>query len=744
MMKRILIIASIVAASVQLSAQGVEINPMTKLQGQESGLYVSPLMNNINLSPEISLRGVSTVRSGGGPLWIVDGVLLNNSHLSDLNPLSYLNPYDIQSIKVVKNISQSSVYGGKGAEGAIIISTARPEKEGFRVNYNGNAGVTMPVAGVDNSRTGCVTNHALSFSGQQGKTFYGVSGFYTLNQGPMKGNDSSLGGVRTVFTTRANRFLWFTANTAFSLGKMEAAVPGEFLKDWSEDFNDEAVERRVTNSSRITLNIMDNLKMNVNLGVDFHNTARYIWYGLGMKEGKEANGQSFISGTGQLRYNTGIDLSWFRYFHNKHRLSAEGAFELEGGNTDYTNTGGSDFFSHYLRARGIGLAASDPFINTYKYNYLTLGGYATVAYDYDGVIGADVLARIDNTPRYDDSNVRLYKSANLFVDLHKWFMPQFKTVSALRIDAGYGDAGKESPVPYSMYPLYLSGNYKEIAPAYQMFYEGLSRMRSSEFNVSLKAGFLSDRITLRAGYYDRMTNDSFFAYCFGKEGENSWWDHVGRMDDYSATSIVANRGFEVDLDVRIIDKKNVSWSVNASASRNINQMLKVDALDGVGTLSEDEMVTSINIQGGKAGAFYGYRTDVGGQPMDLTGEGVINEYDKVLLGNPVPGYFGGFGTSIRVAGFSLDILCNYAGDFDKLDLLSLYANETAPYSLSDKYVTSGDYFSLSKVEASYRFAFKKKSFIKGITARVSGMNLFISNNMYLAPKSVVAGVSIHI
>ena len=77
-MKRILILASIVAAAVQLSAQGVEVNPMTGLQGIGSGLYVSPLMNNINLSPEIYLRGVSTVRSGGGPLWIVDGVLLNN------------------------------------------------------------------------------------------------------------------------------------------------------------------------------------------------------------------------------------------------------------------------------------------------------------------------------------------------------------------------------------------------------------------------------------------------------------------------------------------------------------------------------------------------------------------------------------------------------------------------------------------------------------------------------------------
>jgi len=742
-MKRILIIATIVAASVRLSAQGIEINPMTMFQGRESGLYVSPLMNNINLSPDINLRGVSTVRSGGGPLWIVDGTVLNSSHLSDLNPLSYLNPYDIKSVKVVKNISRSAIYGGKGAEGAIVISTAMPDEEGLNVNYNGNAGVTLPVVGVDNSRTGCVTNHSVSLSGQQGKAFYGVSGYYTLNQGPMKNNDSSLGGVRTIFTTRANKYLWFTANTAFSLGNMEASVPGEFLEDWSEDFNDEAIEKRVTNSSRITVNIKDNLKMNVNLGVDFRSAARYIWYGPGTQEGKEENGSSFISSTSQLRYDTSVDISWFRYFQDRHRLSVDGAFELEGGNTDYTNTGGTDFFSHYLRARGIGLAASDPFINTYKYDYLTLGGYATVAYDFDGIAGVDVLARIDNTPRYDDSKVRIYKSANVYADLHKWLMPQQQIVSSLRIDAGYGDAGKESPVPYSMYPLYLSGDYKEIAPAYQMFYEGLSRIRSSEFNIRLNTGFLSDRITLGVGYYDRMTNDSFFAYCFGEE-ENAWWGYTDRKNEYSASSIIANRGFEADIAVTIFDKKDFGWSLNANAARNINQLLKVSALDGVGTAAEDEMIPSINILGVQAGAFYGYKTDAEGKHMDLTGDEVINEYDKVILGNPVPGYFGGFGTSVRVAGFTLDISCSYAGDFDRLDLKSLYAKETAPYALSDKYVVAGDYFSLSDIAASYRFEFKKKSFIKGITAKISAMNIFVSNKSYLAPKSVVAGISINI
>ena len=743
-MKKLLLITSLIAASVQMSAQETNINPMTIFQGMESGLYVSPLWNNINVSPDVHLRGVGSLRLGGGPMWMVDGVILNDTHLSDLNPLSFLNPYDIESVEVIKNISQAAVYGSKAAEGVVIINTGMPNDRDLGVTYNGNAGVTLPVSGVLSSRTGCVTNHSLAFSGRQGKTVYGASGYYNFTQGPMKQNDFQSGGLRAKFDTKANKFIWFGSNISATIGNMASAVPGDYLEDWSEDFGDEAAEKRLTNSTYVTLNFLDNLKLNLDLGLDFHAVNRYIWYGEGTEVGKEENGSAFVTGTSQFRYNAGADLEWYRYFNGNHRVSARGAFELEGGNTDYNCTGGSDFFSHYLRARGIGLAASDPFINKYKYSHFTLGGVAELSYDYKGEVGVGVIARMDNTPRYDAGKVRLHKSANLYWDIQKSLFPDSKTVSALRINAGYGEAGKESPAPYGMYPLYLSGDYDKVDTDIQMFYSGLSRLKTAEFNVSAQIGFFLDRLMVDFGYYDRMTNDTFASYCFGVQ-DGHYWGYVDECrEEYRASSIVGNRGFEADVAARIFDGKRFGWSLNANVSYNVNQILKVDNLDSGARHADDELTTSLNVLGSGVGSFYGYKTDAEGNYCDLTGEGVLNDYDKVLIGNPVPKHFGGFGSSFRVDDFSLDLQCSWAGGFEMLDLTALYAKETAPYVISDKYVAAGDYFSLSRVSVSYKFKFEQKKFFKGITVRLSGMNLLMTNKMYKTPTCILAGVSIHI
>ena len=60
------------------------------------------------------------------------------------------------------------------------------------------------------------------------------------------------------------------------------------------------------------------------------------------------------------------------------------------------------------------------------------------------------------------------------------------------------------------------------------------------------------------------------------------------------------------------------------------------------------------------------------------------------------------------------------------------------------YVSAGDYFSLSRLAASYKFKFDQKIFIKGVTVRVFGTNLFMTNKMYQTPASIMAGVSINL
>ena len=70
----------------------------------------------------IRIRGPASFYSGGEPLYVVDGVALPTG----TEGLPWLNPYDIESIKVLKNPSDTAIYGLRGASGVIVITTKRP------------------------------------------------------------------------------------------------------------------------------------------------------------------------------------------------------------------------------------------------------------------------------------------------------------------------------------------------------------------------------------------------------------------------------------------------------------------------------------------------------------------------------------------------------------------------------------------------------------------------------------------
>lgn len=103
-----------------------------QLQGQASGVQVN---NNAGIPGEavfMRVRGTTSINSSNDPLYIVDGVFINNSSLQTLNtggrktsPLVDINPSDIESIEVLKDASATSIYGARGANGVVIITTKR-------------------------------------------------------------------------------------------------------------------------------------------------------------------------------------------------------------------------------------------------------------------------------------------------------------------------------------------------------------------------------------------------------------------------------------------------------------------------------------------------------------------------------------------------------------------------------------------------------------------------------------------
>jgi TonB-linked SusC/RagA family outer membrane protein len=114
-----------------------------QLQGKAAGVQISTNSGIPGESIFVRVRGTTSINSSSDPLYIVDGVFLNNSSLQTLglggrttSPLADLNPSDIEHIEVLKDASATAIYGSRGANGVVIITT----KKG---NYNSRSKVTV-------------------------------------------------------------------------------------------------------------------------------------------------------------------------------------------------------------------------------------------------------------------------------------------------------------------------------------------------------------------------------------------------------------------------------------------------------------------------------------------------------------------------------------------------------------------------------------------------------------------------
>lgn len=111
-----------------------DYNPVKALQGKVPGLVITN-SGAAGGSPTIRMRGVATVNASTNPLFVVDGMFVDN--------IDFVNPNDITSIEVLKDPSSLAIFGVQGANGVIIISTKRAEKGKLIVSYDGYGGVQM-------------------------------------------------------------------------------------------------------------------------------------------------------------------------------------------------------------------------------------------------------------------------------------------------------------------------------------------------------------------------------------------------------------------------------------------------------------------------------------------------------------------------------------------------------------------------------------------------------------------------
>ena len=184
----------------ELLKKGVLNNALDALNGQTAGVNVTTNgLDRIAMLNSVRVRGTTSIMGGNDPLVIIDGVT------SDVATLATIYPADIESFTVLKNASETALYGSRGASGVIQVKTKKGTGKEFQISYEGNYGIEAMFKSMEMlnaaeyiaaaqkfgleynnkgfdtnfskaiTRTGNVQNHYLAFSGGTQQSNYRAS-----------------------------------------------------------------------------------------------------------------------------------------------------------------------------------------------------------------------------------------------------------------------------------------------------------------------------------------------------------------------------------------------------------------------------------------------------------------------------------------------------------------------------------------------------------------------------------------
>ena len=199
--------------------RGIINAPQQLLQGKVAGVNVTSASGEPGAIQGITVRGPGGLRTGSTPLFVVDGLPLDNSSTGGGDPLNFLNAQDIETMDVLKDASATAIYGARGANGVILITTKRGKAGVSNINYSSSIGISnltnpLPVytasefrtqvaklgVAIDEkngntdwqkeiTRTAFTQNHNLTMTGGADKMTYFASFGMQKQQGIIKTND---------------------------------------------------------------------------------------------------------------------------------------------------------------------------------------------------------------------------------------------------------------------------------------------------------------------------------------------------------------------------------------------------------------------------------------------------------------------------------------------------------------------------------------------------------------------------
>ncbi|MCH6201003.1 TonB-dependent receptor [Aquiflexum sp. LQ15W] len=501
--------------------RGIVNSPQDLIQGKVAGVNIVGASGEPGANQSITVRGPGGIRTGNTPLFVIDGVVLDNSSTGGAgNPLNFLNPQDIESIDVLKDASATAIYGSRGANGVIIVTTKKGKEGVSTLNYTYGLGVSnlaraldvfsadeyrkqVPAVGgilqdslantnwqKEITRTAITHNHNLSLNGGTEKMVYLASLSYQDQEGIIKESDLqrmtgrlnisqkllpgdilqvgiNLNAAQTVSnrppitSVIANAI---SANPTFPAfgtdGRPFRDPTGNNPLRLLEIYDDITTINRVIGNITASLKLSESLVFQTNIGIDNANSTRDI-QSLPSLEPQQIGGLQMINGNNK---NFLIEnFLTYTYKNDRHFLTAMGGFSYQ------------DIFvqQRFSSINQFPISEIEPRFNPGLGQELNLannrpGGFAVrnelqsffgrVNYQLSEKYLATATIRADGSSKFGENNkYGVFPSFSLGWRLsEESFMDNLKAVSELKLRAGWGQTGNQEIPSKITQPLFTA------------------------------------------------------------------------------------------------------------------------------------------------------------------------------------------------------------------------------------------------------------------------------------------------
>ena len=797
--------------------KGVNRNAIDLLQGKVAGLTITKGSGDITNDQSIRLRGTSSLTGSSQPFIVIDGVpglSFNSVSPQDIASISVLKDASAAAIygsraasgvilittKKGVNTKSAIEYEGYVALDKVVnipkVLTASEWRDYASSNNIDTRGIDL--GGNTNwfkeiMRTGITNNHSLSLSGGGKNSTYRGSFSNLDQQGVVRDNSMQRFNARMMFSQKSlDDRLNLTFTGAFTERNFSPTDTRNFILAYnmipvapvknedgtwfdSKEYDQGNPLRNITYNKRQHKNSLyyGNIRADLNI-------TRDLLAGLSVLKQRESDdyGEYNDSQTERGRDDQGSARreSWtadkklleatlnYKKKINDHNIDILGGYSYEDNH--YQNAGAqnrqfvTDFFGYNNIGTGENLRPSDVWSGANMNKLISFFGRVNYMLRDKYVITASV--RRDGSSKFGANHkfgtFPAVSAAWILSD--EKFLHNSDFLNVLKWRVGYGKSGNQEGVnPYQSLLLYSgSGQYYDNGSWYQSYSisqnanPNLKWEETAMFNIGVDFGLFKNRINGSIEYYDKKTKDLLYTY------------NVPIPPYFIPTMIanvgtMSNRGIEALINVDIIQKNNLRWSISMNVAHNTNKILKLsnDAFQTKSIKTGDAFIrggsvntTSIIEEGKDVGTFYMWVA----KGLDESGKYIFDDMidgvpgltteDRTYVGSAQPKMTYGFSNSISYKNWDFDFFLRgvYGNDvlnYSRLayattqwlpganvlkEALALGLNENP--TLNSFYLEKGSFLRLDNASLAYNFNLKKSLLgIQKIRVYFSGQNIFI-------------------